>query len=103
MRVRVGKQTSPAGLASDWMLTHEMVHLAFPSVDEDHHWIEEGIATYVEPIARIQAGHLKAEQMWLDLVRVMHQSLPQVGARGLQSTDTLRRNYSGRALFCLLA
>ena len=45
------------------MLTHEMVHLAFPSVDDKHHWIEEGIATYVEPIARIQAGNLKAEQM----------------------------------------
>src|SRR5260370_28547747 len=37
-------------------------HLAFPSVDEKHHWIEEGIATYVEPIARIPAGHLTAAQ-----------------------------------------
>jgi len=40
-------------------------------VDERHHWIEEGIATYVEPIARIHAGHLKAERMWFDLVRDM--------------------------------
>src|SRR5229473_4571201 len=54
--IRVGNETSPAEFASDWMLTHEMVHLAFPSMDERHHWIEEGIATYVEPIARIQAG-----------------------------------------------
>jgi hypothetical protein len=52
--IRVGNETSPSEFASDWMLTHEMVHLAFPSVDEKHHWIEEGIATYVEPIARIQ-------------------------------------------------
>ncbi len=65
--IRVGNDTSPSELASDWMLTHEMVHLAFPSVDENHHWIEEGIATYVEPIARIRAGHLTAEQMWLEL------------------------------------
>src|SRR5258708_7498791 len=42
--IRVGNQTSPSEFASDWMLTHEMVHLAFPSVDEKHHWIEEGIA-----------------------------------------------------------
>jgi hypothetical protein len=73
--IRVGNETSPLELASDWMLTHEMVHLAFPSVDDKHHWIEEGIATYVEPIARIHAGHLKPGQMWFDLVRDMPQGL----------------------------
>src|SRR5713101_6666765 len=101
--VRVGNETSPAELASDWMLTHEMVHLAFPSVDEKHHWIEEGIATYVEPIARIHSGHLRAEQMWFDLVRDMPQGLPQVGDRGLDHTHTWGRTYWGGALFCLLA
>ena len=101
--IRVGNQTSPSEFASDWMLTHEMVHLAFPSVDEKHHWIEEGIATYVEPIARIHAGYLKAEQMWFDLVRDMPQGLPQVGDRGLDHTHTWGRTYWGGALFCLLA
>src|SRR5258708_4465387 len=101
--IRVGNDTSPSELASDWMLTHEMVHLAFPSVDEKHHWIEEGIATYVEPIARVRAGHLTADQMWLDLVRDMHQGLPQVGDRGLGHTHTWGRTYWGGALFCLLA
>ena len=101
--IRVGNETSPSEFASDWMLTHEMVHLAFPPVDEKHHWIEEGIATYVEPIARIQAGNLKAEQMWLDLVRDMPQGLPQVGDRGLDHTHTWGRTYWGGALFCLLA
>jgi hypothetical protein len=101
--IRVGNETSSSEFASDWMLTHEMVHLAFPSVDEKHHWIEEGIATYVEPIARIQAGNLKAEQMWLDLVRDMPQGLPQVGDRGLDHTHTWGRTYWGGALFCLLA
>jgi hypothetical protein len=101
--IRVGKETAPAELDSDWMLTHEMVHLAFPSVDEKHHWIEEGIATYVEPIARIQAGHLKEEQMWLDLVRDMPQGLPRVGDRGLDHTHTWGRTYWGGALFCLQA
>src|SRR6266852_1564697 len=101
--IRVGNETSPSELASDWMLTHEMFHLAFPSVDEKHHWIEEGIATYVEPIARIQAGHLKAEQMWFDLVRDMPQGLPHAGDRGLDHTHTWGRTYWGGALFCLLA
>src|SRR6266478_701478 len=101
--IRVGDKTSPSELASDWMLTHEMVHLAFPSVDDQHHWIEEGIATHVEPIARIQAGHLKVEQMWFDLVRDMPQGLPQPGDRGLDHTHTWGRTYWGGALFCLLA
>ncbi len=101
--IRVGNETSPSELASDWMLTHEMVHLAFPTLDDNHHWIEEGIATYVEPIARIQAGHLKAEQMWFDLVRDMPQGLPHAGDRGLDHTHTWGRTYWGGALFCLLA
>jgi len=101
--IRVGNEASPSEFASDWMLTHEMVHLAFPSVDEKHHWIEEGIATYVEPIARIRAGNLKAEQMWFDLVRDMPQGLPQAGDRGLDHTHTWGRTYWGGALFCLLA
>ena len=103
INILVGNETSSSELASDWMMTHEMVHLAFPSVDENHHWIEEGIATYVEPIARIQAGHLKTEQMWLDLVRDMPQGLPQDGDRGLDHTHTWGRTYWGGALFCLLA
>src|SRR4029077_20864015 len=101
--IRVGNETSVSELASDWMLTHEMVHLAFPSVDDSHHWIEEGLATYVEPIARIQAGHLKVEQMWRDLIRDMPQGLPQAGDRGLDHTHTWGRTYWGGALFCLLA
>lgn len=101
--IRVGNETSSSDLAGDWTLTHEMVHLAFPSVDQNHHWIEEGIATYVEPIARIQAGNLKAEQMWLDLIRDMPQGLPQAGDRGLDHTHTWGRTYWGGALFSLLA
>jgi hypothetical protein len=101
--IRVGTDTSLSELASDWTPTHETVHLAFPSVDEKHHWIEEGIATYVEPIARIRAGYLTADQMWLDLVRDMPQGLTQVGDRGLDHTHTWGRTYWGGALFCLLA
>jgi hypothetical protein len=101
--IRVGNKTDASEFASDWMLTHEMVHLAFPSVDDDHHWIEEGLATYVEPIARIEAGHFNADQMWVDLVRDMPQGLPKAGDRGLDHTHTWGRTYWGGALFCLLA
>ena len=51
IRISVGARTTPAELKQDWMMTHEMVHLTFPSVGEEHHWMEEGGAVYVEPIA----------------------------------------------------
>jgi hypothetical protein len=103
IRIKVGSATTAAGLKKDWMLTHEMVHLAFPSVAENHHWIEEGIATYVEPIARVRAGHMEASEMWYELVRDLPQGLPQSGDEGLDHTHTWGRTYWGGALFCFLA
>ena len=103
IKIRVGKQTQAAELANDWMLTHEMVHLSFPSMADDHHWIEEGIAVYVEPISRIQAKQMSAEQMWADLVRDMPKGQPQDGDRGVDHTHSWGRTYWGGALFCLVA
>src|SRR5713226_9310760 len=103
IKIRVGGETPASELASDWMLTHEMVHLSFPSVAENHHWIEEGIAVYVEPIARIHAEQMTAAQMWADLVRDMPKGLPQPGDKGLDHTHTWGRTYWGGALFCFLA
>jgi hypothetical protein len=103
IRIHVGSQTIMAGLQNDWMLTHEMVHLAFPSVADKHHWIEEGIATYVEPIARVRAGHLDVHEMWFEVMRDLHQGLPAAGDKGLDNTHTWARTYWGGALFCLLA
>ena len=103
IKIRVGEQTQAAELANDWMLTHEMVHLSFPSMADEHHWIEEGIAVYVEPIARIQAKQMSAEQMWADLVRDMPKGEPQEGDRGLDHTRSWGRTYWGGALFCFVA
>jgi hypothetical protein len=101
--IHVGSDTIFEGLATDWMLTHEMVHLSFPSVADNHHWIEEGISTYVEPIARVRAKHLDAKEMWFELVRDLHQGLPAAGDKGLDNTHTWGRTYWGGALFCFLA
>jgi len=101
--IHVGKETTLRGLNSDWMLTHEMVHLSFPSMADEHHWIEEGIATYVEPIARVRAKHMDAHEMWFELVRDLHQGLPQAGDEGLDNTHSWGRTYWGGALFCFLA
>ncbi len=101
--ISVGRKTTLVDLEEDWTMTHEMVHLAFPSVAEKHHWIEEGTATYVEPIARVQSGILEPSQMWSDLIRDLPQGLPKEGDAGLDHTHTWGRTYWGGALFCLLA
>jgi hypothetical protein len=101
--IHVGNGSTIADLNTDWMLTHEMVHLAFPSVEDDHHWMEEGSATYVEPIARVRAKYMDAHEMWFELVRDLHQGLPGAGDEGLDNTHTWGRTYWGGALFCFLA
>ncbi len=102
-KISVGRHTALADLYNDWELTHEMIHFGFPSVENRHHWIEEGIATYVEPIARASVGILTAKQVWGEMLRDMPQGLPQAGDRGLDHTHTWGRTYWGGALFCLVA
>jgi hypothetical protein len=101
--IHAGNKTTPAEFAEDWMLTHEMIHLAFPSMADEHHWIEEGISVYVEPIARIRAGHWTALAMWSDLVRDMPKGLPGADDAGMDHTHTWGRTYWGGALFCFVA
>jgi hypothetical protein len=101
--IAVGRSSTAQDFNQDWVLTHEMVHLAFPSVSEEHHWIEEGAATYIEPIARSRAGDLTPEKVWSDLIDGLPKGLPQPGDRGLDFTPTWGRTYWGGALFCFLA
>jgi hypothetical protein len=103
VRITLGEQVTEAELAQDWVLVHEMIHLAFPSVPSRHHWIEEGLATYVEPIARAQHGHVDAGTVWSELATGLPKGLPQPGDRGLDHTPTWGRTYWGGALFALLA
>lgn len=102
-RMRLGQHTTKQTLASDWTMTHEFVHTALPSLSPDHHWLEEGLATYVEPIARAQIGTLSPEQAWGGMVRDMGKGEPQPGEDGLDNTHTWANTYWGGALFCLIA
>jgi len=106
-RIRFGEHTTQAELDDDWMMTHELVHTAFPSMPDDangigQHWIEEGLATYIEPIARVMTGELAAQRIWGDMVRDMHQGEPATGDEGLDHTHTWGRTYWGGAMFCLV-
>ena len=102
-RFRIGQHATQEDLNDDWMMTHELDHMAFPSLPDDQHWMEEGLATYVEPIARVQSGELKAQEIWHDMVRDMHKGEPAEGDQGIDHTHTWGRTYWGGAMFCLVA
>ena len=102
-RILLGRDTTEAQLERDWVLVHELVHQGFPTLSDEHHWMEEGLATYVEPIARAQKGELSVSKVWADLVEGLPKGLPQAGDRGLDHTPTWGRAYWGGALFYLLA
>jgi hypothetical protein len=101
--ISAGERVSAAALDNDWTMTHELSHLAFPNVPERHHWMEEGMATYVEPIARSQAGFLSPERVWSDMMRDMPQGVPAPGDDGLDQNQSWANTYWGGAVFCLLA
>ena len=69
-------------------MVHEMVHTALPDMVERYNWLSEGLAVYVEPIARVQAGDLSASEIWLAMMRDMPKGLLQAGDQGLDNTDT---------------
>jgi len=103
IRIMVGQATKQADLDDDWIMTHEMFHLGFPDVPDRYNWMEEGLSTYLEPIARVRVGHLTPERIWKDMVEGMPRGLPKDGDRGLDNTPTHGRIYWGGCLFWLTA
>ncbi|HVR60349.1 MAG TPA: hypothetical protein VMU50_00545 [Polyangia bacterium] len=93
----------PAHGREDWVATHEMVHVATPDLSRSQLWMTEGLATYVEPIARTRAGQLDAAVVWSDMLRGMPRGLVNERDRGMDGTRDWGRLYWGGALFWLLA
>ena len=103
IRIKLGSDASEDDLRRDWIMVHEMVHVALPDLDERYSWLSEGLAVYVEPIARAQAGQIQLAGVWGSMVRGMPNGLPGGGDRGLDNTPTWGRTYWGGAIFCLMA
>lgn len=100
----VGRDARSEAFNRDWTLTHEMVHLAFPGVKGDNHdWLQEGMSTYVEPVARVEAGFIPKKELWRQFVDYMPRGLPNPGDGGIDDAHGFRRIYWGGAMFCLLA
>ena len=103
IRIPLGRDSTAEVLRRDWVMVHEMVHTALPDLDSRYGWLSEGLAVYVEPVARVQAGDLTAHEVWQAMMRDMPKGQPQPGDQGLDNTDTWGRKYWGGAMFCLLA
>jgi hypothetical protein len=103
IQVSVGSDTTAGDLAEDWVLVHEMVHLALPEIGRRHNWLAEGLATYVEGIARAQSGNRDIADVWAEYRHSMPLGLPRAGEGGLDQSPAWGRTYWGGALFCLQA
>ena len=103
LRIVVGEDINPEMLRKDWIMVHEMVHLAMANVPQSNRWLLEGLATYVESVARAQLGYLTEDFVWNGFINRMPQGLPAAGDAGLDHTPTWGRTYWGGAMFCLLA
>ena len=99
----VGKSVPFSILQDDWVLTHEMFHTGFPDLADDYNWAGEGLATYLEPIARSRTGNLPEQSVWFQLFQGLPKGLPHDGDKGLNITHTWGRTYWGGALFWFLA
>jgi hypothetical protein len=102
--LRVGPSVTAADFRDDWVVTHELLHVAFTSLVDDsttHEWVGEGLSSYAEPLVRARAGTLAEKELWHDLMRGAPQGLPEAGDQGLDRTHTWGRTYWGGALFWL--
>ncbi len=83
----------------DWVLVHELVHIGFPTFQNEGRWLSEGLATYYEPLLRTRAGWRSAEALWGEWRRELERG---AGAQ-LERRGGIDAVYWGGALFLLHA
>jgi hypothetical protein len=103
IQMRVGREATAETLAADWVLVHEMVHLALPEVGRSHLWLAEGLAVYVEGVARAQFGNRDVADVWAEDRHSMPFGLPRAEEGGMDQHLSWGRTYWGGALYCLQA
>lgn len=83
----------------DWVLVHELVHIGFPTFQNEGRWLSEGLATYYEPLLRTRAGWRSAEALWGEWRRELERG---AGVQ-LERSGGIDAVYWGGALFLLHA
>lgn len=99
----IGERSRVENLYADWILTHELFHLGFPSFAHEGKWLDEGIATYFEPLIRARQGWLSERDVWAEFFTHMHKGLSVLERDGLQRPRGVRGMYWAGATVCLLA
>jgi hypothetical protein len=99
-----GGETPASGVRDNWVVVHELFHLGCPSFGGEGRWLEEGMATYYEPILRERAGWMTEAALWTHFVREMPRGLRRSDdPPSLEDRDDIDSTYWGGALFALLA
>jgi hypothetical protein len=101
--VWLGPRAKERDLQQDWVLTHEMFHLAFPTLNRRYLWMMEGLSDYLEPVARARAGQWTDRDAWREFADGLPQGLPVANEQGLDDSHSRERIYWGGNLYWLLA
>lgn len=101
--IHIGSLARRADLYGDWILVHELFHLGFPSFSGEGKWLDEGLATYFEPIIRARAGWRTPHAVWNEFSNDMGQGLSAVEATGVERAESFKGIYWGGAIIALLA
>lgn len=100
--VLVGKSATARDLYDDWVLVHEFLHLGSPMMRDRGPWLNEGIATFYEPVLRARAGWKSEDEVWREWIAQMPRGLPAMTDIGLSNAGR-GGIYWGGAIFALLA
>jgi hypothetical protein len=100
--VLVGKQATPQDLYDDWVLVHEFLHLGSPLMRDTGAWLNEGIATFYEPVLRARAGWKSEDEVWREWISSMPRGMPAITGIGLENAGR-GGIYWGGAVFVLMA
>jgi hypothetical protein len=99
----VGQHTPAAKLYADWVLVHELFHLGFPSFNAEGKWLDEGLATYYEPLISARSGWKTELAVWTEFVRAMPQAVHAGSVGALEKSSSFREIYWGGAIVAMLA
>ncbi|HEV8392263.1 MAG TPA: hypothetical protein VGQ35_20580 [Dongiaceae bacterium] len=100
--VLVGQQATTQDLYDDWVLVHEFIHLGSPLMRDTGAWLNEGIATFYEPVLRARAGWKSEDDVWREWISSMTRGIPAMTDIGLENAGR-GGIYWGGALFVLMA
>jgi hypothetical protein len=88
----VGRDATFESLADDWVVVHEMSHLAVPFIQRGEPWLSEGIATWYQNVLRARAGLISERVAWEKLVDGFDRGQSSVTGRTLREDAARMRD-----------